>query len=223
VEFGIDVQVRYSANCSDASVTDILSRLSPAHTEIPRTITTQQLFETYVSPAIQGVVREVISPHRATEINNLQQQLLTDIRAHFMREIDSHEGDIITVYEVTLSNLDFPESLDHANEERAVQTILRDTAVAARERVQAETATAVTRRELMQREGEAEAARIDAIGQALARNPAYLQYDLQTRLPEIYRQAGAAGNMIITAPQPTILVNPDHHSPPAAGGQAPSP
>ncbi len=208
VQFGIDIYVRFSANCADDSVADIMSRLSPSEA---RTITTQQLFETYVRPAIASVVREVISPHRANEINNLQQQLLAEIRQRFIEDIESHEGDIIHVYQVSLSNLDFPETLDTANEQRAVQTILRDTAVAERERVQAETATAVTRRELMLREGEAVAARIDVIGQALSRNPDYLQYDLQTRMADIYRQAGAQGNMIITAPQPTIMVNPDHH------------
>lgn len=224
VEFGINIFVRYSANCSDASVTDILSRLSPANqSHVPFTITTQQLFETYVRPAIAGVVREVMSPHRATEINNLQQQLLEEVRTRFIREMAAQEGDIVHVYEVSLSNLDFPTSLDTANEQRAVQTILRDTAVAERERVQAETATAVTRRELMQRQGEAEAARIEVIGQALQRYPSYLQYDLQSRMPEIYRQAGAQGNMIIAAPQPTIVVNPEHHSVPSSGGQAHNP
>ncbi len=208
VQFGLDIYVRFSANCADESVTDIMSMLSPSEV---RTITTHQLFETYVRPAIAGVVREVISPHRANEINNLQQQLLADIRQRFIEEIEAHEGDIIRVYEVSLSNLDFPETMDNANEQRAVQTVLRDTAVAERERVQAEIVTAVTRRELMQREGEAVAARIDVIGQALARNPGYLQYDLQERMPDIYRQAGAQGNMVITAPQPTIVVNPDHH------------
>lgn len=206
VQFGIDIYVRYSANCEhDESVIDIMSMLSPSAS---RTITSEQLFHTYVRPAIANVVREVISPHRANEINNLQQELLVSIRERFMAEIDAHEGDIIRVYEVSLSNLDFPQTLDAANEQRAVQTIMRDTAVAERERVQAETATAMTRRELMQREGEAVAARIDVIGQALQRNPAYLQYDLQERMPAIYEHAGARGNMVITAPQPTVVVTP---------------
>ncbi len=208
VQFGLDIYVRYSANCDDASVVDIMSMLSPA---AARTITSQQLFETYIRPAIASVVREVISPHRANEINDLQQQLLPEIRQRFMEEIAAHEGDIIRVYEVSLSNLDFPATLDAANEQRAVQTIMRDAAIAETERVQAQTGTAVARRELLQREGEAVAARIDAIGQALARNPDYLQYDMQERMPGIYDHAGAHGNLIITAPQPTILVSPEHH------------
>jgi regulator of protease activity HflC (stomatin/prohibitin superfamily) len=209
VQFGLDIYVRYSANCdADESVIDILSMLSPAER---RTITSQQLFETYIRPAISSVVREVISPHRANEINNLQQELLPEIRRRFMEEIEAHEGNVIRVYEVSLSNLDFPTTLDEANERRAVQTILRDAAIAETERVQAQTGTAVARRELLQREGEAVAARIDAIGQALARNPDYLQYDMQERMPGIYEHAGVQGNMVITAPQPSILVAPGQH------------
>jgi hypothetical protein len=209
VQFGLDIYVRYSANCdADESVVDILSTLSPAER---RTITSQQLFETYIRPAIASVIREIISPHRANEINNLQQELLPEIRRRFMEEIDAHEGNIIRVYEVSLSNLDFPATLDLANEQRAVQTIMRDAAIAETERVQAQTGTALARRELLQREGEAVAARIDAIGEALARHPEYIQYDLQERMPSIYAQAGAQGNLIITAPQPTIMVSPEQH------------
>jgi hypothetical protein len=216
VEFGIDIYVRFSANCENQSVIDLLSTLSPAE---GHTITSQQLFVTYLRPALASVVREIISPHRANELNSLQQQLVSDIRQRFTEDVEAQEGSIIHVYEVSLSNLDFPAALDQANEQRAVQTIMRDTAVAERERVVAETATAEARVVLAQRQGEAagasEAARIqaegaaraaviDAIGAALARNPAYVQYG-------IYEQAGANGNMIIAAPDPTILVSPTRH------------
>lgn len=218
VEFGVDIYVRFAARCETQSVIDILSTLSPAEAH---TITSEQLFATYIRPALASVVREVISPHRANELNGLQQQLVADIRERFTQDIEAQEGSIIQVYEVSLSNLDFPEALDSANEQRAVQTIMRDTAIAERERVQAETATAEARVQLAQRQGEAEgaaiaariqaegdaqAARIDAVGAALARNPAYLQYG-------IYEQAGASGNMVIAAPDPTILISPDHHAP----------
>lgn len=217
VEFGIDIYVRFAANCDEQSVIDILSTLSPAESH---TITSEQLFATYIRPALASVVREIISPHRANELNGLQQELVSDIRERFTQDIEAQEGTIIHVYEVSLSNLDFPDALDSANEQRAVQTIMRDTAVAERERVQAETATAEARVLLAQRQGEADgaavaarihaegdaqAARIDAIGQALARNPEYLQYG-------IYEQAGANGNMVIAAPDPTILVTPSHHT-----------
>ena len=223
VEFGIDIYVRFSANCENQSVLDLLSTLTPSDAH---TISSQQLFDTYIRPALASVVREIISPHRANELNGLQQELVADIRQRFTQDIEAQEGSIIHVYEVSLSNLDFPDALDSANEQRAVQTIMRDTAVAERERVLAETLTAEARVQLAQRQGEAagastaariqaeavaQAARIDAIGAALARNPAYLQYG-------IYEQAGANGNMVIAAPDPTILISPDRHGPPATGG-----
>jgi hypothetical protein len=55
-------------------------------------------------------------------------------------------------------------------------------------------------------EGEIEGARIDAVGAALKRNPEFMQYDMQAKMPGIYEKAGASGNMIITAPNPTVLV-----------------
>ena len=222
VEFGIDIYVRFSANCDHQSVTDILSTLNPAE---GHTISSEQLFNTYIRPALASVVREIISPHRANELNGLQQELLGDIRERFTQDIEAQEGSIIHVYEVSLSNLDFPDALDSANEQRAVQTIMRDSAIAERERVQAETLTAEARVLLAQRQGEAagaseaariqaetaaQAARIDALGAALARNPEYLRYG-------IYEQAGAQGNMVIAAPDPTIMITPEHHVAPSTG------
>jgi len=66
--------------------------------------------------------------------------------------------------------------------------------------------TAEMRRDLAEREGEVEAARIGRVGEALKRYPSFLQYDLQARMPEIYRQAGAQGNLVITAPAPAVFV-----------------
>jgi regulator of protease activity HflC (stomatin/prohibitin superfamily) len=215
VQFGLDMYVRFSANCSDDSVKQLLSSLSP---DQPHVISVQRLFATYVRPAIQSVVREVIAPYRANEINDQHHDIVARIRKRFMEVIESHEGHLIKVYEVTLSNLDFPEAMDTANVDRAVQTILRDKAIAARERVKAEIETMVLRRDLAEKEGAAEAARIDAVGEALERNPDFLRYDLQSKMPEIYAAAGARGNMIITAPQPTVLVQP---RPPAPTAPAP--
>jgi hypothetical protein len=178
------------------------------------TITTKQLFETFVRPSVGAVVREVVSPYRASEINDKQDEILAQIRKRFVETIDAHEGNIIKIYEVSLSNLDFPEAMDAANVDRAVQAILRDKAIAERERVKAEIETAIVLKELAMRDGQTAAARIDAIGEALQRHPEYLQYDLQAKMPEIYLHAGANGNMVITAPQPTVLISPKSNPPP---------
>lgn len=205
VQFGLDMYVRFSANCSDDSVKQMLRSLTP---DQPHTVSVQKLFTTYVRPAIAAVVREVIAPYRASEINDQHHDIIRRIRKRFLEVIASHEGRLIKVYEVALSNLDFPAAMDAANEDRAVQAILRDKAVAERERVKAEIQTAVFRRDLAEKEGATAAARIEAIGAALRNNPEYLQYDLQSKMPEIYERAGSRGNMIITAPQPSVLLQP---------------
>jgi len=203
VQFGLDIYVRFSANCTDASVEQILNTLTP---DQPNTVSNRKVFETFVRPEIGAVVREAVSPYRANEVNERHLEILADIRARFQKAIDAHEGDLVKIYEVTLSNLDFPDAMDAANVDRAVQSILKDKAVAERERVRAEIETATLKKDLATAEGNAAAARIDAIGAALQRNPEYIQYDLQSKLPGIYAEAGARGNLVITAPQHNVTV-----------------
>jgi regulator of protease activity HflC (stomatin/prohibitin superfamily) len=121
-----------------------------------------------------------------------------------------------------LSHLDFPDAMDAANVQRAVQSVLRDKAIAERERLQAEVETMTGRQQLAQKEADVRAIEIERIGEALRRYPEYMQYDLQSKMPEIYRQAGASGNLVITAPSPSVLVTPKA-TPRAAPLPAPPP
>ncbi|MEZ4462419.1 MAG: SPFH domain-containing protein [bacterium] len=205
VQFKLDVYITYSADCADESVGGLLETLTP---DEYGTISSQKLYETYVRPAIGEAVRETISPHRANDVNERREEILGQIRVLFMKNMEDEERKKIRVYDVVLSNLDYPAAMDQANTERAVQAVLKDKAIAERERVTAEIETTEMRKLLSQKEGAAEAARIDEIGAALRRNPEYLQFDIQQKMPEIYKQAGAQGNMIITAPDPQMLVQP---------------
>jgi regulator of protease activity HflC (stomatin/prohibitin superfamily) len=216
VQFGLDIYVRFAADCSDHSVTLLLSTLTPDH---ETAISSGQVYETFVRPAIGEAVREVVSPYRANEINDKREEILALIRKRFVEIMTAREKQIVTVYEVNLSNLDFPDAMDAANTDRAVQSILRDKAIAERERVQAESDTMAMRKQLAEREGEMEAARIDKIGEALRLNPDYLQFDLQQKMPDIYRLAGENGNLVLAAPPPSLVVSPRApmpRSPPAA-------
>jgi regulator of protease activity HflC (stomatin/prohibitin superfamily) len=205
VQFGLDIYVRFAADCGDRSVEGLLATLTPDQNNA---ITSTKVYQTFVQPAIGEAVREVVSPYRANEINDKREEILASIRKRFVEIMTAREKQIVVVYEVNLSNLDFPDAMDAANTDRAVQAILRDKAIAERERVQAETETMQTRRQLAEREGEMEAARIGKIGEALRKNPEFLQFDLQSKMPEIYRQAGAYGNMVIAAPSPTLMLPP---------------
>jgi len=220
VQFGVHIYVRFSAECNDQAVQHLLSILSPDSKD-GVTISVAQIFKTFVQPALAAAVRENISPYRANEVNEQREKILAEIRKTFLETMAKDEIDVVKVQEFNLTNLDFPEALDTANVERAVQTILRDKAVAERERVQDEIQTAIMRKELEQREGDAVAARIDAIGAALKRNPDYMQFDLQSKMPEMYERAGRLGNLIITAPSPQIMIQhaqtprPPNSAPPA--------
>jgi hypothetical protein len=205
VQFGLDIYVRFSADCSDRSVVLLLSTLTP---DGGGAISSGKIFETFVRPAIGEAVREVVSPFKANEINDKREDILALIRKRFVELMAAREKQIVVVYEVNLSNLDFPDTMDAANTDRAVQSILRDKAIAERERVQAETETMSMRKLLAEREGEMEAAKIDKIGDALRRNPDYLQFDMQQKMPEIYRLAGAYGNLVLAAPVPSLIVSP---------------
>jgi hypothetical protein len=134
------------------------------------------------------------------------------------------EKNVVRVYEVNLTNLDFPDQMDQANVDRAVQGVLRDKAIAERERVAAEIETMKLRRDLAEQESEVGAARILKVGAALRQFPEYLQYDLQSRLPDIYREAGARGNLVIAAPNPLMSTPPlvvGPHAPVAPAPAAP--
>jgi regulator of protease activity HflC (stomatin/prohibitin superfamily) len=218
VQFGLNIYVRFAADCSERGVTTLLATLPPDH---GNSVSSQRVYGTFVQPAIGEAVREVVSPFRANDINEHREEILAKIRARFLDIMSHREQNIVHVYEVNLSNLDFPDAMDAANEQRAVQGILKDKAIAERERVLAEIETTKLRRELARTEGEAEAARIEKVGEALTRFPGFLQYDLQLKMPEIYRAAGVAGNLVITAPNPSVVVSPrggggePHVSPPA--------
>lgn len=205
VQFGLDIYIRFAANCADEGVTHLLESLTP---DDEFSISSGKLYNTFVKPAIGEAVRQMVSPYRANDLNEKREELLGGIRERFLQLMEARDRKIITISEVNLSNLDFPDQMDAANVDRAVQAVLKDKAIAERERVTAEIETAQLRRQLSEREGEVAAVKIERIGAALHQNPEFLQYDLQSKMPEIYERAGKSGNMIITAPAPQVLLQP---------------
>jgi hypothetical protein len=218
VQFGLEINVRFSADCSPATVKHMLSTLIPDKDNI---ITGKKLYEIYVRPTISEAVLQVVSPYKQTELNDKRQEILTAIRKRFLELIEAKQ--MIQVYELNLSKPQFPPAIDSANVERAVQAIMRDKAIAERERVKAEIETSAMRRQLAENEGAEVAAKIDKVGQALKRNPEYLQYDMQDKLPAIYKEAGQYGNMVITAPNPTLMMPPKLPIPPQSPPRGSSP
>ncbi len=210
VHFGFTVVLRFSADCSDRAVERLLGTLTP---DRDGSISPNKIFQTYIQPAIGEAAREYVSPLRANELNERQAEVTAGIRRRFLEIMNTRERLAVVIHEMNLVELTFPKEMDAANLERAVQAVMRDKAIAERERVTAEIETTRMRRELAEREAEVAAARIQKIGEVLRRNPDYLQYDLQQKLPEIYREAGQRGNLIIAAPN--AIVAPSGAQPPA--------
>ncbi len=215
VHFGFDIVVRFSADCSDEGVSQLLARLSPDKEE---TISAKRIYDTFIQPAVGEAAREFVSPLRANELNERQAEVAAGVKKRFSDIMATRESKLVKIYEVNISHLQFPPQLDNANLERAAQALLRDKAIAERERVTAEIETTTMRRKLAEQEAENAAVRIERVGAALAKNPAYVQYELMQRLPEIYREAGARGNLVLAAPNPVGLPQL-----PGATGPAPQP
>ncbi len=199
VHFGFDIAIRFSADCSDEGVISLLTRMSPADGQ---NISTAQIFATFIQPAVGEAARELVAPLRANELNEKQGLVAAGVKKRFAEVMTQREKKIVTVYEINVTNFHFPPSLDSANLERASQSLLRDKAIAERERVTAEAETMAVRKTLAVQEAEVATVKIERIGTALAKNPLYLQYDLQLRLPEIYDKAGQRGNLVLAAPTP---------------------
>lgn len=216
VQFSLDMYVQYSANCdNNDAVIALLSKVAPADGKL--TVTAGQIYDLYIRSILGEAVRESVSPHNANDINNKREEIYAAITKRFREIIGKQSPQLVVIHSINLNNMNFPAEMIKANTERAVQGIYKDKAVAERDRVTAEIETAAMRRKLAENEGENEAVKIDKVGGALKRNPEYLQYSLQSVMPEIYKEAGQHGNLVITAPAPNVLVTPKTPAaPPAA-------
>lgn len=198
VQFSLDVYISYTANCEDdKAVEKILNKFSPAntdpekHPELKNTVVASQLYDTVVRPALGEAVRKPVSNYIANDINENREVIFTKITEDFNGQMAKHAPKLVVINDFKLSNLDFPDQLDQANVARAEQSVLKDKAIAERSKIDAEIETANKKRELAEKDGNTEAARIDALGSAYRRNPEVLQLELM-------RAAAEKGNLIIT-------------------------
>lgn len=210
VQFKLDIFTRYAANCDDEkAASTVLDKFTPGFTDKPEwqhTIFAIQLYNTYLRPALSEAVRESVSPYIANDINSKREELFDKIKKNFDDSVAKEQPKLVIVKGINLSNLDFPEQLDVANTERAVQAVLKDKAIAEQDKVKAEIETAKMKKQMAEAEGDNAAVKIDKIGAALKRNPEFLEYNMQSMMPEIYAKAGEKGNLIIAAPTPNMTM-----------------
>jgi regulator of protease activity HflC (stomatin/prohibitin superfamily) len=219
VQFSLDVYTRYSINCDDdKSVESVLNKIRPI--AIPQTVIPSsqpgaqptvtpggpdnvvnafQLYEGIIRPALGEAVRESVSSFIANEVNANREVIFKNIKESVLKQITDKKPQLVNIIELNLSNLDFPDELDKANVARAEQAVLKDKAIAERDRVDAEVETANKRKALVTSESNNEAARIDALGAAYRRNPEYVQL-------ESIRVAAEKGNLIIAHPGTGLII-----------------
>jgi regulator of protease activity HflC (stomatin/prohibitin superfamily) len=99
VQFGLDTYVRYSADCKDATVTDLLTSMVPDVNN--KIISNKRLYETYIRPALGEAVRELISPNTANDINSKREEILKGIRVKFEARM-KEKGGVTLIHEFVL-------------------------------------------------------------------------------------------------------------------------
>ena len=230
VQFVLDIYVRFSANCDDdKSVEKLLNILSPANLaaspnpdpkapqadskhdvdadpieQFPSfTITSGQVYATYIRPALGEAVREAVSIYIANEINLKRDEMFANIKLKFNEYLDKKVGKddfkTVLVYSLNLSNLDFPDQLEKANVNRAEMSVLKDKAIAEREKVTAEIETAKLDIVKQDVEAQATAKKIDIIGAALHRNPEYY-------IRDVYAYGAEKGGSVMLPTNPNIIL-----------------
>ena len=218
VHFSFTMSVRFNADCSDESVTLMLNRLAPDQGDI---ISGTQIYRTFISPAIKEAAREFVSPYRANELNEKQAEVVIGVRRRFLEIMETRENHIVLVHEVNVGELKFPPEMDSANLERAVQSVMRDKAIAERERISAETESMTARRKLAEQEAEVAIARIERIGAAVRRFPEYLQFLMASQMGEMKGTVVMAPPGFVNLNQPPPAAPAPRTTPPAAPAPAP--
>ncbi len=218
VQFSLDVYVSYSAACDEEKVVQtLLEKLAPegpisaadgkaggkeastaSQADPTLTVTADQIYRVYIRPAMGEAVRESVSPYIANDVNAKREEIFDKIKKSFEENLKK-QAKVVMIYSLNLSNMDFPDAMDKANAERAAQAILKDKAIAEREKVQAEIETAKLDIVKQEVEAQATAKKIDTIGAALHRNPEYYVRD-------VYAYAAEKGGSVMIPTNPNVIL-----------------
>ncbi len=219
VQFSLDVYISFGAACDEEKVVQtLLEKLAPeghitaaagkeggkeasneSQADPSLTVTADQIYRVYIRPAMGEAVRESVSPYIANDINVKREEIFAKIKKSFEENLGKQNPKLVMIYSLNLSNMDFPDAMDKANTERAVQAILKDKAIAEREKVQAEIETAKLDIVKQDVEAQATAKKIDIIGAALHRNPEYYVRD-------VYAYAAEKGGSVMVPSNPNVIL-----------------
>lgn len=222
VQFALDVYITTSANCdSDKAVEKLLTKLAPVgqlaanvkdngassaapdekdpvETDPERAITSRQVYNTYVRPALGEAVRQAISSYDANDINSHREELFGKIKSKLDADLKG-DPSLVAVVNFNLSNFKLPDEMSKAAADQATQRILRDKSIAEQERIKVETQTALLDVAKVDAEAQAEARKIDVEGAALHRNPEYY-------IRDVYYYGAKNGGSVMLPTNPSVIL-----------------
>lgn len=208
VQFGTDIYIKSQPNCDDVkSVNWIFNNIAPTDNV---TIKSEQLYNTYVMPLLHNAMREAVAKQTASDMNTNREEVSKAFEDKFRAMLKSNGGKpiVINVSEVSISNFNFPKELEKANADLALQPVLTKLAIQNREKIEqenkteqakvkAQTETEQLKIELEKTWAEAKVQHMKIIAKTIRDNPEYLKYDMQEKLPELYKSLGQNGNIIV--------------------------
>lgn len=225
VEFGTDVYVRYAANCDeDDAVKWILRNVQPnpkqtaavsektdaknegAAPSDPRdadkTVTAFQLHATYLRPIMGETVRDAISAFASDEINAKRDEISKRLSEQFAEKVkktftDAKRPQIIQIYEVTLSKIDFPQKMDELNQQLANRKTEIRIEEENKRKVEAQIATEKMQKDLEKVKSEKSVQEIELVGKIIRDNPEYLDYMRIQQQPSLFEALGKGGGTFV--------------------------
>ena len=222
VQFDLDVYVTASANCdNDKAVEVLLNRLAPSgvtsaappaagagnnspdendpvESDPDRDVTSRQVYNTYVRPAMGEAVRQAVSSYDANDLNSHRDELFGRIKTKLDVDLKGDPA-LVVVTNFNLSNFKLPDEMANAAADRATQQVMRDKSVAEQERIKVETETARLQVAKTEAEAQAEAKKIDVVGAALHRNQEYY-------LRDVYYYSADKGGSVVLPANPNVIL-----------------
>lgn len=217
VQFGTDIYIKSQPNCDDSKAVNwIFNNIRPydESDKSSQVIKSRQLYDTYIMPILHNAMREAVAKQTASDMNTNREEVSKVFEDKFRIMLRNNGGKpvVITVSEISISNFNFPKELEEANSNLALQPVLTKLAIQNREKIEQETKTeqakvkAQTETEQLKIElektwAEAKTQHMKIIAKTIRDNPEYLKYDMQEKLPELYKALGQNGNIIMVDPK----------------------
>lgn len=181
-----------------------------------RTVTAFQLHATYLRPLMGEAVRDAISGYNSDEINAKRDEIITKLSKNFNDRLkktfdDAKRPQIILVYEITLSKIDFPDKMMELNQQLANRKTEIRIEEENKRKVTAQIETERQQKDLEKVKSEKSVQEIELVGKIIRENPEYLEYLRVKQQPEVFGALGKGGGTFIMgggSGMPSLMLGP---------------